>query len=121
MTLDNTNRHPSHSAERAMATGTGTNKNLKSFQFKQVFGPDSSQEEVYNNSCSPLIEHVLNGFNGTYFVYGQTGTGKTHSMGVLNQIDEHSNGVIPSSLNSIFSNLYSRDKQRNQRKNMINS
>ncbi len=58
--------------------------------------------DVFQTSCYPLIEHVLDGFNGTYFVYGQTGTGKTHTMGVLNQIDEHSSGVIPSSLASIF-------------------
>ena len=38
---------------------------------------------------------ALDGLNGTVFVYGQTGTGKTHSMGVLNQIDESSKGIVP--------------------------
>ncbi len=35
-------------------------------------------------------------------MYGQTGTGKTYSMGVLNQIDYESQGIIPSSLDFIF-------------------
>lgn len=28
----------------------------------------------------PIIENVLEGYNGTIFAYGQTGTGKTHTM-----------------------------------------
>ena len=55
--------------------------------------------------------HVLNGYNGTYFVYGQTGTGKTHSMGVLSQIDETSKGIIPQSLEFIFSSLEELQKE----------
>lgn len=55
----------------------------------------------------PLVEHILNGFNGTYFVYGQTGTGKTYTMGVLNQIDSRTQGVIPSALEFIFHFLQS--------------
>jgi DNA replication protein DnaC len=27
-----------------------------------------------------IIENVLEGYNGTIFAYGQTGTGKTHTM-----------------------------------------
>ena len=38
-------------------------------------------------------------------VYGQTGTGKTHSMGVLTKINEESAGVIPLSLDFIFKYL----------------
>jgi len=35
-------------------------------------------------------------------VYGQTGTGKTHTMGVLNEINDESSGVIVNSLEHIF-------------------
>ena len=55
----------------------------RDFVFRQVFRPDSSQVEVFEKTALPLVMHVLNGYNGTYLVYGQTGTGKTHSMGVL--------------------------------------
>lgn len=36
--------------------------------------------EVYQEVVSPLIEEVLAGYNCTVFAYGQTGTGKTHTM-----------------------------------------
>lgn len=28
----------------------------------------------------PITQNVLEGYNGTIFAYGQTGTGKTHTM-----------------------------------------
>ena len=56
---------------------------LREFVFRSVFKPDSTQLDVFEKTALPLVMHVLNGYNGTYFVYGQTGTGKTHSMGVL--------------------------------------
>ena len=31
----------------------------------------------------PLVDAVLNGFNGTLMAYGQTGTGKTYTMGSM--------------------------------------
>ena len=75
----------------------------KDFVFRQVFRPDTSQLQVFEKSALPLVMHVLNGYNGTYLVYGQTGTGKTHTMGVLSQIDETSKGIVPQSLEFIFS------------------
>ena len=75
------------------------------FVFRSIFRPDSTQLEVFEKTALPLVMHVLNGYNGTYFVYGQTGTGKTHSMGVLSQINEESKGIIPQSLEFIFSSL----------------
>lgn len=51
---------------------------------------NSTQREIFNQSALPLVKHVLNGYHGAYFVYGQTGTGKTHTMGVLNQINDQS-------------------------------
>jgi Tfp pilus assembly pilus retraction ATPase PilT len=60
------------------------------------------------------VNHVLNGYNGTFFVYGQTGTGKTYTMGVLNEINDESSGVIVNSLEHIFNQLMMK-----QRKNVI--
>ena len=37
-------------------------------------------------------------------------------MGVLNQIDEHSSGIIPSSLASIFGQLHMRERQKQRGK-----
>jgi kinesin family protein C2/C3 len=52
---------------------------VKMFEFDTVFQPDSSQEAVFADTC-PLIDSVVDGFNVCIFAYGQTGTGKTHTM-----------------------------------------
>ncbi|KAF7669893.1 hypothetical protein LDENG_00100640 [Lucifuga dentata] len=50
------------------------------FYFDQVFGEESSNEEVYHRTAYPLVQHMLNGGKATCFAYGQTGAGKTHTM-----------------------------------------
>ncbi|KAM7391949.1 hypothetical protein PAMP_022595 [Pampus punctatissimus] len=50
------------------------------FYFDQVFGEESSNEEVYQRTAYPLVQHMLNGGKATCFAYGQTGAGKTHTM-----------------------------------------
>jgi kinesin family member 5 len=39
-------------------------------------------------------------------VYGQTGTGKTHTMGVLSNISAGSHGIIPQSVDFILNHLH---------------
>ncbi|XP_056275216.1 uncharacterized protein LOC130196855 isoform X2 [Pseudoliparis swirei] len=50
------------------------------FYFDQVFGEESSNEEVYQRTAYPLVQHMLNGGKATCFAFGQTGAGKTHTM-----------------------------------------
>ncbi|GAX80379.1 hypothetical protein CEUSTIGMA_g7818.t1 [Chlamydomonas eustigma] len=52
----------------------------KAFVLDQVFGPDSTQENVFDTVAKPIVDAVLNGYNGTIFAYGQTGSGKTFTM-----------------------------------------
>ena len=40
----------------------------------------SKQRDLYDETFRDLIQAVLDGFNGTIFAYGQTGTGKTFTM-----------------------------------------
>lgn len=48
--------------------------------FDQIYGPGSTQEELYEYTGKPLVEAMKQGFNATIFAYGQTGSGKTWSM-----------------------------------------
>lgn len=50
------------------------------YTFDNMFDPDTEQPDVYNKSVLPIIESVLEGFNGTVLAYGQTSSGKTYTM-----------------------------------------
>ena len=54
----------------------------KSYSYDAVFDWNSTQEGIFNETASPIVDSVLDGYNGTVFAYGQTGTGKTHTMEV---------------------------------------
>ncbi len=51
----------------------------KTYAFDRVLPSATSQEEVYNSVARPIVNYVLNGYNGTIFAYGQTGSGKTYT------------------------------------------
>lgn len=54
----------------------------KEATFDAVFKPNSDQRHVYEVTARPIIDDILNGYNGTIFAYGQTGSGKTFTMEV---------------------------------------
>merc|ERR1740117_465006 len=49
------------------------------FAFDAVFVP-GTQEEVFED-CRDLVQSAADGYNVTLFAYGQTGAGKTYTMG----------------------------------------
>jgi len=64
-----------------------------------VFGPNDDNSRVYDACAKRLVRRVMEGYHGTVFAYGMTGTGKTFSM----QGTTSSPGVIPLAINDIFS------------------
>ncbi|XP_030001200.1 kinesin-like protein KIF3A isoform X2 [Sphaeramia orbicularis] len=76
----------------------------KTFTFDTVFGPDSKQLDVYNLTARPIVDSVLEGYNGTIFAYGQTGTGKTFTMEGVRAVPEL-RGIIPNSFAHIFGHI----------------
>ncbi|RDX81279.1 Kinesin-like protein KIN-14G, partial [Mucuna pruriens] len=73
----------------------------KTFNFNRVFGPSSTQGEVFSDT-QPLIRSVLDGFNVCIFAYGQTGSGKTHTMSGPNNYTEETVGVNYRALRDLF-------------------
>lgn len=60
----------------------------KVYLFDKVFKPNATQEKVYNEAAKSIVSDVLAGYNGTIFAYGQTSSGKTHTMeGVIGMCD----------------------------------
>jgi kinesin family protein 3/17 len=43
----------------------------KSFTFDATYDEDTVQKNFYDESAYPLVESVMEGFNGTIFAYGQ--------------------------------------------------
>nr|XP_060627810.1 kinesin-like protein KIF3B [Anolis sagrei ordinatus] len=90
----------------------GTSHELpKMFTFDAVYDWNSKQFELYDETFRPLVDSVLQGFNGTIFAYGQTGTGKTYTMeGVRG--DPEKRGVIPNSFDHIFTHISRSQNQQ---------
>ncbi|TMS39466.1 hypothetical protein L596_005982 [Steinernema carpocapsae] len=73
----------------------------KQFTFDGVYYMDSTAEQIYNDIVYPLVEKVIEGYNGTVFAYGQTGAGKTFSMQGVENIPAQ-RGIIPRTFEHIF-------------------
>ncbi|GMM37513.1 Kip2 protein [Saccharomycopsis crataegensis] len=71
---------------------------LGDFTFDSVFGNEVNNQDVYNTSVADIVNKTLDGFNGTVFAYGITGSGKTHSM----QGSPSDPGIIPLAVTEIF-------------------
>ena len=71
------------------------------FTFDAIFGPDSKQVDVFQEVAAPVVQGVLDGYNGTIFAYGQTGSGKSFTMeGVKG--DPNLAGIIPRMFDYLF-------------------
>ncbi|KAI9331809.1 P-loop containing nucleoside triphosphate hydrolase protein [Zopfochytrium polystomum] len=82
----------------------------KRFTFDSVFPGTVSQETLYG-TVAPLVDRFLEGMNVTVMAYGQTGTGKTYTMGSSKEYiaaggaNPESEGIIPRAMFDIFSKL----------------
>jgi len=79
------------------------------YMFDKVLKPNVTQSQVYDATAKNIVKDVLSGYNGTIFAYGQTSSGKTHTMeGVIN--DPGLQGIIPRIVNDIFNHIYSMEE-----------
>ncbi|XP_023029966.2 kinesin family member 3C isoform X2 [Leptinotarsa decemlineata] len=74
----------------------------KQFTFDSTYDQDSNTEVIYNDICYPLTESVLEGYNATIFVYGQTGCGKSFTMEGIKSDDGSQKGIISRAFEHIF-------------------
>ena len=78
----------------------------KIFLYDAIFPISCSQQAIYEEGAFPLVDSVIEGYNGTIFAYGQTGCGKTHTM-MGDPINEEKRGVIPRAFAHIFGSIES--------------
>jgi hypothetical protein len=67
------------------------------FMFDRVFGPDSSQEQIFGE-VEELVDSALDGNNVCLMAYGQTGSGKSYTM----QGTAQHPGIIPRAVAKLF-------------------
>ena len=96
------------------------------YRFDAVLDQTSTQVDVFSQ-VRPLVDAAVSGYNATVFAYGQTGTGKTHTMlgvdmwqlasgssgasslaAVVGRVPKDSLGIIPRCMEYLFSALDAR-------------
>ncbi|XP_051045649.1 kinesin-like protein KIF21A isoform X19 [Phodopus roborovskii] len=79
----------------------------KAFTFDYVFDIDSQQEQIYTQCIEKLIEGCFEGYNATVFAYGQTGAGKTYTMGTGFDVTimEEEQGIISRAVKHLFKSI----------------
>lgn len=55
----------------------------KTWPFDYVFGPECDNEYVFGCAAKPLVESALDGYNTVLFMYGQTSSGRYHTLCLL--------------------------------------
>ncbi|KAK9291270.1 hypothetical protein L1049_009458 [Liquidambar formosana] len=68
------------------------------FEFDRIFGEECKTAEVYQARTKEIVAAAVRGFNGTVFAYGQTNSGKTHTM----RGSTTEPGVIPLAVRDLF-------------------
>ena len=74
----------------------------QSFAFDRVYDSSSSSQLIYREICRDITKSVINGYNGTVFMYGQTTSGKTFTM----LGSPNSPGLLPCALRDIFNMIH---------------
>ena len=83
--------------------GVIAKKHSDKFSFESVFGQNTTNEDIFSGTVNPLLEKALKGYNICIFTYGQTSSGKTHTM----KGSSAEPGIIPLSLKRLFDHITS--------------
>lgn len=95
---------PSRGVIEILNCNEASRENKKMFTYDAVYDSLSTQQTIYDEVVRPLVSSVMEGFNGCVFAYGQTGTGKTHTMeGIRNDTDQK--GIIPRAFEQIWGHI----------------
>ncbi|CAK80317.1 unnamed protein product (macronuclear) [Paramecium tetraurelia] len=96
--------------EKQITVTVGSN-DKQDFAFDRIFGPDSEQADVFDEVGRPILDSVMNGYNGTIFAYGQTSSGKTFTMEGPDNPNERTKGLIPRVMTELFDVVHSKSEE----------
>ncbi|KAL0423154.1 UNVERIFIED_CONTAM: Kinesin-like protein KIN-14B [Sesamum radiatum] len=69
----------------------------KDFEFDRVYGPHFGQADLFAD-VQPFVQSAFDGYNVSVFAYGQTSSGKTHTM----EGSSHDRGLYVRSFEELF-------------------
>ena len=84
------------------------------FNFDKIYSYNSESQMIYKEICQDIIKSIIDGYNGSIFMYGQTTSGKTFTM----LGSPNCPGILPCSLNDIF--IFLNMLQKNNKNIIIN-
>ena len=76
-------------------------KKHRSYAFDTVFGADSAQEKVFEDT-KYLVQSAFDGYNVCIFAYGQTGSGKTWTI----YGNDAAPGITPRAIGEVMRQVY---------------
>ena len=104
------NKKETEYSQEQISTMTSTNildintskeKNIFSFNFDYIFGPNSTQQDIYDNCAKKSVENFLLGYNSAIIIHGQNNSGKSYTMSGKND-DNNLKGIIPKVAEDVF-------------------
>ncbi|EED16685.1 kinesin family protein [Talaromyces stipitatus ATCC 10500] len=79
--------------------------------FHTIFDPEDSNYKVYTTVVWPLIDNILKGENCSFFGYGHSGSGKTHTILGYDFQDTQQLGLCLAAAKQLFDALQSLNKE----------
>ena len=74
------------------------------YSFDRIYDWTTTQDHIFQDSCSAIVDDILKGYNGTLFAYGQTGSGKTYTM--MGDMDQPElKGLTPRIVERLFKQI----------------
>ncbi|XP_070608446.1 kinesin-like protein KIF20B isoform X2 [Erythrolamprus reginae] len=74
---------------------------VQKFTFSQVFGPKTTQEELFDGAVKQPMLDFLRGHSRLIFTYGVTNAGKTHTY----RGTDEERGILPRTLDMVFQSI----------------
>ncbi|XP_020319700.1 kinesin-like protein KIF20A isoform X1 [Oncorhynchus kisutch] len=82
----------------------GVAQSVHKFSFSRIFGPGTTQQDIYESTMKEMVRDVLRGESRLLYTYGVTNSGKTYTVqGVGREA-----GLLPRALVSVFRKLQGR-------------
>ncbi|KAG5831092.1 hypothetical protein ANANG_G00300190 [Anguilla anguilla] len=87
---------------------TGRGHQPHSLDFDAVWGENATQKDVYESTAKPLVEALLQGYNGCVITYGSPGSGKSYTL-LGGSLAGKQRGIISRAAEDIFNTMESLD------------